>query len=197
MHSDLYFDQYNYSQLLHCNHYSTLFISLVHSSACLNLHFQSIYDCQSDIVIVNWQWAYEHILTMSWQCIPTIWTCLLVVFRLLEATAVDSRQNPPIGGSKPEVVFRSGSLCLRQAQSVVLTFWHTRDRSEKLLLICCRHCGKCWESASPTWKSRNSSKNSDRRTGNRSETPPLVMIHHVGKQLKTTGPTSPDLGRSV
>jgi len=43
-----------------------------------------------------------------------------------------------------------------------------------------------WNIYSTTWSSGNSSKNPDRRTGNRSETPPLSMIHHVGKRSKTT-----------
>jgi len=70
---------------------------------------------------------------------------------------------------------------------------HTRDRFGKPLPVCCRHGGKLLEFSSPTGNSRNTSKNPDQRTANRSEIPSLVMIHHVGKRSKTTGLTSPDL----
>ena len=70
--------------------------------------------------------------------------------------------------SKLEVVFHDSTLCggcdfsmdvdsLRVAQ-LILAIGHTRDRSERPLLVCCRHLGKCLESLSRTSNSWSSSK---------------------------------------
>ena len=106
------------------------------------------------------------------------------------------------GGCKLEVVFPSGSRCIRRVflmdsdclrvSQSILVVGHTGDRSGKQLPVYCRHGGKRLESTSPTSNSRNSSKNCARHTENRSGTPPLFISHHVGQRSKTTGPTSPD-----
>jgi len=79
------------------------------------------------------------------------------------------------GSSKPEVVFQSGFRCggrdlstnydwPRSAQSISAVT-HIGDRSERPLPVCWRQGGKCLESISHTFNSRNSSTNRVPRIG--------------------------------
>jgi len=71
---------------------------------------------------------------------------------------------------------------VRLAQLVLTSqFWPfgtNRVHFRKPLPVCCHHGGKRLESTSPMWNSRNTSKNPDRRTGNRSKIPRLIMIYN-------------------
>jgi len=109
------------------------------------------------------------------------------------------------GSNKPEV---NGSLCCGRVFSMYCDCPRTaqlisavehkrvrsgRPRSGRPLPVGCPHTGKRRESTSHVSNSWNSSKNHVLHTSNWSETAPPAISYQVGKPLKTTGPTLPNV----